>query len=551
MILFRKKSLLIGSCLLVLSLFIAACGSNKSVKGGELPTLGPTDTARPHATSTPIPAPEVSRASSVDWTDLTAHYQAMRTEFASDIDDWADGSRYYIEANVELNETAAVITGSQRTRFVNQKQDVLDSVAFRLYANLPRMVSQLRIVDVTIGDQPANYELMERNSTLMVYLDEELGTGDSVEIAIEFMTVLERGAVGSYGQSGYSKDLLVLPGWHPTLSVYEDGTGWWVERPAQNGDELYGETALYELYVTHAENIVLAMSGLTVDEVTNADGTVTEHVVSGPMRYSLITASTTIGKLSDEVDGVTVNVFYFPGDERGAEWALQVGVDSVEVFNREFGDYPYAELDIMETYNFAGIEYPGIVVITENSWTNGSLGLETVVAHEVAHQWWYGLVGNNQIRSPWLDESLTTFSETVYFREVYADGELAENAIQNSRNFYNFFKGSAGSVDLPLNTSYYNIDNNQTRVILYDKGRVFYDELERLVGRDAFMAGLKTYFAEFRYGVAQPVDILRHMEEASGEDLDAFFYEWVGNFEGLDQEVKAQIDAENMRTEEG
>ena len=550
MTLFHNKSLLFWSFLLVFSLAISACGSEKSVREGELPPLGPTNTARPHATSTPIPVPDISRAASVDWTDLTAHYQAMRTEYASDIDDWADGSRHYIEATVELNETAAIITGSQRTRFVNQKQDTVASVAFRLYANLPRMVSQLRILDVSIGDQPANYEIIERNSTLMVYLDEALATGDSVEISLNFVTVVERGAVGSYGQSGYSRDLLVLPGWHPTLSVYEDGAGWWTARPAQNGDELYGESALYELYVTHAENVVLAMSGLTVDEVTHADGSVTEHVVTGPMRYSLITASTTIGKVSDEVDGVMVNVFYFPGDERGAEWALQVGVDSVRIFNQEFGDYPYAELDIMETYNFAGIEYPGIVVITENSWTNGSLNLETVVAHEVAHQWWYGLVGNNQIRSPWLDESLTTFSETVYFREVYEDGELAETAIQNSRNFYNFFKGSAGSVDLPLNTSYYNINTNQIRVILYDKGRVFYDELDRLLGRETFMAGLRTYFAEYQYGVAQPFDIMRHMEAASGQDLDAFFYEWVGDFAGLDPAVKAQIDAENIRNEE-
>lgn len=551
MTLFHKKSFLIWSCLLVLSIAISACGSTKSVKNGDLPTLGPTDTARPHATSTPIPAPDVSTATEVDWTDLTAHYQAMRSEYVSDIDAWADGSRYYIEATVDLNATAAVITGSQRTRFVNQKQDTLDRVAFRLYANLPRMVSQLRILDITIGDQIANYELVERDSTLIIYLDEPLESGDSVEISMDFITVLERGAVGSYGQSGYSKDLLVLPGWHPTLSVYEDGAGWWVERPAQNGDELYSETALYELYITHAENVVLAMSGLTVDEVTNADGSVTEHVLTGPMRYSMITASTTIGQVSEEVDGVTVNVFYFPGDERGAEWALQVGVDSVRVFNQEFGDYPYAELDIMETYNFAGIEYPGIVVITENSWTNGSLNLETVVAHEVAHQWWYGLVGNNQIQSPWLDESLTTYSETVYFRDVYEDGELAETAIQNSRNLYNFFRGSAGSVDLPLNTSYYDISNNQTRAILYDKGRVFYDELDRLIGRDAFMVGLRTYFAEYRYGVAQPFDIMRHMEAASGQDLDAFFYEWVGDFEGLDPETKAQIDAENIRNQEG
>ena len=85
---------------------------------------------------------------------------------------------------------------------------------------------------------------------------------------------------------------------------------------------------------------------------------------------------------------------------------LAAAQTSVSTFSASFGPYPYPELDVVlgAFPDFGGMEYPTIVFSEVDKWT---------VAHEVAHQWWYGLVGNDQYAEPWLDESLATWSEEL------------------------------------------------------------------------------------------------------------------------------------------
>ena len=89
-----------------------------------------------------------------------------------------------------------------------------------------------------------------------------------------------------------------------------------------------------------------------------------------------------------------------------AQRMLAAAQKSVSTFAASFGPYPYPELDVVlgAFPDFGGMEYPTIVFSEVDKWT---------VAHEVAHQWWYGLVGNDQYAEPWLDESLATWSEEL------------------------------------------------------------------------------------------------------------------------------------------
>ena len=89
-----------------------------------------------------------------------------------------------------------------------------------------------------------------------------------------------------------------------------------------------------------------------------------------------------------------------------AQRMLAAAQKSVSTFSASFGPYPYPELDVVlgAFPDFGGMEYPTIVFSEVDKWT---------VAHEVAHQWWYGLVGNDQYSEPWLDESLATWSEEL------------------------------------------------------------------------------------------------------------------------------------------
>lgn len=533
-----KKQLLLVVVLLVV--MITACDSEDSEEG-RLPPLAPTVTALPHATATFVPPAEKPELSEVDWDDIDNMYLAMRPDYVGDVDQQINANRYYIEAKLELGPEAAIVDGAQRVQYTNETGVTLDEVVYRLYPNLADMGGQIRIFNVTLNGQPVEPVLEVRDSVLSIPVAGGLAPGEVAEMTMEFIMVVERGI--NPERFGFEHDQFQAVNWHPSLSVWEGPErGWWKTRiDPRNNDPYYSEVAMYEMRLTHSNDVVLATSGITIDTQRNDDGTLTAHIVTGPQRGdNFLVAGTSMGQITDSVDGTTVNVYFLPGGERAASWVMESGLRSIEVFNRIFGDYPYAELDIAQTYIAAlGVEYPGIVVVDAAFWLNGSPTTENTTAHEVAHQWWYALVGNNQGEVPWLDESITSYSEGIYLREGYDDEEQRFEAwLQSNRESYNGYLGIGGT-DLTMNRASTEFPPFTVGVLIYTKGRVFYSELEEMIGREAFYAALQSYFEDMKYKITTPAALLRHFEMASGQELDAFFLEWVGPFEGLDMGLES------------
>ncbi|MBN1678722.1 MAG: M1 family metallopeptidase [Anaerolineae bacterium] len=531
--------------LLVVTVVLAlpACGDSGS-GGSGLPELPPTITPLPPSTPTDVPVPDPIQLPAIDWDDIDRFKAAMRPDFADDVEGFVNRNRYYIEANLRFEDGVAVLYGAQRVRYTNRSADTLNEITFRLYANLPALGGRMVIYQAEVNDVPVEPGITERESVMILSLDDPLEPGESVEMEMTFSVAAERGLNASYGAFGFQKDVFSGPEWYPTLSVYEEGSGWWLDRPTPQGDAAYTESGLYEVMLTVPENFVVAMSGSEIDAFASGNDTMTYHYVSGPMRDSLLVASPVFGVLTDYVDDIAVNVFYWPGDESAAEEILEMATDSVRIYNEKFGPYPFAELDVAETFNYTGIEYPGIIVLADRNWERGNQFMEITTAHEVAHQWWYSLVGNNQVTQPWIDESLTSYSEYVYMRDVHGE-DRAKDLRDSDRDIYNFYRGTGAPdlvLDLPV-TSY--VDNNYG-VIIYVKGPLFYYELEQVLGREIFFDAVNHYFERNRYEVAKSADVLDAFEEATGEELDALFYQWVGEFPGLDPAAIEEVQAQQM-----
>lgn len=522
---------------------LTACAGASSEAGG-LPTPAPTMTALPPVVPTDVPPADPITLPPVAWDDLDRFRAAMRPAFAGDIDAFAERNRYYIEARLIFEDSVAILRGAQRVRYTNRSADTLSEIVFRLYPNLPALAGRMVVYQTEVNGAPVEAVLAERDTALIVPLETPLAPGDSVEITMQFSVAAERGMYASYGAFGYQREVFSGPEWYPVLSVYEEGRGWWMERPTPTGDAVYSETGLYEVFFTAPDNFVVVMSGTELEAFPAGDGMTTHHIVSGPMRDLLVVASPILGKTTGYVEDIAVNVYYWPGGEVAAEQVLRVASDAVRIFNEQFGPYPYAELDVVETFNFTGIEYPGMIIIANRVWIPGDEFLEIATAHEVGHQWFYSVVGNNQVDHPWLDESLTSFTEYVYLRELYGEKRFKDTT-QSDRDWYNYYK-STGAPDLVLNLPVSAYDDSNYGVIIYVKGPLFYLELEKLLGRERFMEALRLYYQRHRYEVVSSADVLRAFEDATGEDLDAFFYEWVGEFEGLDPAVIAEKQARSQ-----
>ncbi len=537
---------LLAGLLLVVTVGLAGCGG--SLAAASLPTLVPTVTALPHATPTAMPLPTPLPPAPADWDDLAPYRQAMRAGFEGDVEAFADRNRYFIEATVELGD-AATVRGAQRVRYTNRSGDVLDEIVFRLYPNLEAFSARMDIVSVEVAGVPVAPEYAVRRSVLRVPLPEPLLPGGRVELTLAFTSTIERGFAANYGEYSYQQGVFTAPEWYPVLSVYEEGAGWWMTRARnQQGEQTYTETGLYDIRITAAADVTLVMSGTEIERHDNGDGTLTRRIVSGPMRDSVLIAGRRLLRLSDTFEGITLNLYYWDDPEQlernaaAAEAGIAIAKRTLGAFNRVFGEYPFNEFDIVQTYTRAGgIEYPGVIVVADAYWNAADTFFEVVVAHEIGHQWFYSLVGSNQLEYPFVDESLTSFTEYVYFWETAEDErdvQAANDYVRRERQQYNSYVGS-GHPDLPLGLSTDGYVESQYSLIIYTKGPLFFNEITTQIGREGVYAFLQEYFRRYRYEIADIPAMLATLEDVTGQEWDALFYEWVGAFPGLDPAAEA------------
>jgi aminopeptidase N len=196
----------------------------------------------------------------------------------------------------------------------------------------------------------------------------------------------------------------------------------------------------------------------------------------------------------------------------------------VDYFEQTFGPYPFAEFDVVETANIAGgIEYPGLITMPIQNY--GQIGgfFQWATVHEVAHQWWYSLVGNDQQDEPWLDEALTQYSTALYY-EFRADWPVAVDEMFVST--YDAIRDTEldDLIDRPV-AAY--SEANYGPVVYY-KGPLFFDALRQELGDETFFALLQDYFTTYRYRESSQAELRDLIDQAAGMDMSPLYQQWLG-----------------------
>jgi aminopeptidase N len=206
--------------------------------------------------------------------------------------------------------------------------------------------------------------------------------------------------------------------------------------------------------------------------------------------------------------------------------ALDTVKHALKIFNDSFGKYPYDELRIAEAnYYCGGMEYPTFIMMNTGKYKEPNLSntsLERSTAHEVAHQWWYGVVGNNQVRESWIDEGLTEFSTAYYFEKRYGEAgreayferyvDTARNIIQNST-----MKMYDPLPQFKIRGEYF--------PVVYINGMLFYDSLRSQIDDEHFFYLLKTYYEKYKYKNVNMVQLIKFLKERTQDVLDDTFFE--------------------------
>lgn len=480
-------------------------------------TASPTGVATGPATEKPEPFDPLAGLGRA-WDDRRI-FEAGLITGEQDVLNQLEGATVY-HMTVAIAEALTSLSAAQAIWYTNGADVPLNEIYFRLFPNLAGgsiVVNDVRVDGRLV--EPA-FELEE--SAMRVPLTRPLAPGEQVQISMTFEVGVPTETGGNYGQFIFENDILTLAHFYPILAVYDD-EGWNLEIPPPAGDMVYAESSFYVVEVRAPVSLKMAASGIAVSRHTTASeqtvlyaaGPARDFYLAGSERYQVATAT---------VDEITINSYVLPEYEEASTLALTYAIAALESLGQRFGPYPYTEFDILSTPTLAlGIEYPGIVVLTEGLYqVEETTALESTTVHEVAHQWFYAVVGNDQLDEPWLDESLAQYATALYFGDRY--GQNSEERV-----FQSFASrwGRAGQSDIPIGLPVAAYTPLEYGAIVYGRGPIFVRTLAETMGQDSFMGFMQDYYQQFKWDIARTESFKDLAEIHCDCDLTLLFQEWV------------------------
>lgn len=459
------------------------------------------------------------------WEDRSLFQGGLVTSERPVLNDLTDASVYHLEFNIAKDMFH--VSGTEEVRYTNAEEVPLEQIWLRLFPNI--LGGELTISNLTVDGQSVTPQYKLANSLMMVPLPAPLQPTQNMILRMDFAVTVPQSVELNYGVLSYFDKVLTLAHAYPMIAVY-DNEGWNAEIPSPSGDVTYADAAFFLVKVTAPKGVTLVTTGrdLSAGETRELQ---TLSVATGPARDFYLAASRTYERISQTFGDVTVNSYAPKAQGEGAQMALDVAARAIEDYSARYAPYPYTEFDIVSTPTLAlGIEYPGLIAITSRIYnvnrdyrgTPAGTYMESTVAHETGHQWFYNLVGDDQLDDPWLDESLTQFVTLQYYADEYGPG--------GEQRFRNFLEGSWDNVnraDIPIGLPVARYSEEQYGAIVYGRGPLFFIALRDRMGNGTFDSFLREYTETLSWGIATPEFLQSLAERHCACDLDDLFNEWV------------------------
>ena len=375
---------------------------------------------------------------------------------------------YLIKA--ALNYSNGRITAQQTVDLVNSSKQVIGWLDFSVF---PRQYDKLTVSVVTVDGLGAS-PIYTNKANMRVPLGFNLRPGEAARAVIHFVATANANT-SNYQRSRLAKadGVMQVSSWHPLLS---DGHG--VRLP---GDGQFSAAGNYRLELTHPSGVVIAAPG----KLVSSTSTTKVYTLPNAREYAFAASPQFASTSARTAHGVQVVVYYVAGT-KGAANARNAAVRALER-HQQLGAYPYDRLVIAHgTRTSVALEYSGMILMGRSV-----LGNSLIVAHEVAHQWWYGIVGNDQLNDPWIDEGFSEFTSRW----------LSGTAMPK---FCSSRPVSASIYDFPTSMTYGCDSYGET---VYHKAAVFLNGIRLRLGDTPFRNALRAIVAENRYGIATTAEV--------------------------------------------
>ncbi|HEY2982315.1 MAG TPA: M1 family aminopeptidase [Anaerolineales bacterium] len=394
------------------------------------------------------------------------------------------------------------VTADETIRYFNNTGQSLSEIVMAVEPNLWQNSFLLNSLEQD-GAALSSYSLVGQR--LSIQLAQPMAPGAAATFTLNFTLSLppKRYEV-TFGYLGYQVN---LTDWYPFIVPFSGG--WVLHDPWAFGEHLVYDSSDFEVNLKVNDPTVIVAASAPAE----ANGEWTRYRLYGARTF-VLSASDRFLISESAVGAVVIRTYYFAGFEGAGDGMLHAAVQAVGLFVPKFGPYPYDSLSVVQLDVPDGQEYDGLVFLGTKFYDQygGSArsNMVSIGVHEISHQWWFGLVGNDQALEPWLDEAMAVYSENIFYQFNYP---AYGNWWWDFR--VNYF-GPAGWVD----TSIYQVTTFRAYVnAAYLNGANFLYDLNVRMGNDDFYRFLKDYTSRYGRGRASGYDFFSVVRQNTSNDV--------------------------------
>jgi hypothetical protein len=498
----------------------------------------------------------------------------LNAMLANEIKQYQAVANYNID--VELNTKEKLITAKEVIVWINRTNYSTQEIQFHLYPNayksdktefakgynisFPEARTELKISNVQIDG--TSKELVYFNSEVenphdstvaKIFLKKSINPGDSVKINFDYTMKIPR----SVKRLGYAtgRNFFFISQWFPKVGVFENGK--WVCSPYYPYLNFYSDFGNYRVSIRVPSGYSIAATGNEIGKSTSDDHVTHNFVQNGVHDFVWLASDEILHRIETYTrkDGsqITIHAFVQPEREKYFDRYFNTVKNCLEFFEDNIGVYPYHNIslvDVPRTCAAGGMEYPTLFTVSAELFSPISIGWpEYLVTHEFSHQFFQGILANNEVYSAWLDEGFASYVATKimykYYPNMYENFKFATYVPVYGLNFlsYNEIPLIYTLAELPIPegsqsiTSYYKnltigtmADTScklPTRLAYvvnsYSKPELVLLTLERYLSYSKMMNVLRDYFNGNKYKHPAGNDFINAVQRNTTEDMTWFF----------------------------
>ncbi|MBS1912884.1 MAG: M1 family metallopeptidase [Bacteroidetes bacterium] len=483
---------------------------------------------------------------------------------------WQQRVHYTMEIQMDVAQHS--YTGYQRLVYVNNSPDTLREVFYHLFyeAFKPGSMMDRRDRDVGGGGMqlaqlPENQQGSVRVATLTqngnglqwtisetilhAVLATPLAPGDSATLEMTWATRIPR-LIRRGGWMSREGIEFSMSQWYPKMAEY-DRTGWHPDEYVRR--EFYGVYGTYDVAITIPAAYVLGGTGMVTNprevgcgyELGAVDTVIQAPAQGGGMKtwrfhadsvhdFAWVADPRYVHRITRWHD-VAIHLLATPDYQNVWQYAGTWTRALMEYYSLRFGRYLWPQFTVAMAGD-GGMEYPQLIMITGY---RTQVSLAGVIAHELGHQWYYGMMGNNETQEAWMDEGFTQYLTDEAARNVLGTqggpnpyhglDRMVYPWIQEKwANTERAYELAVAGLDEPLDTYHDRFRDDGNAGLVYSRGESVLRMVQYMLGDSLFDASMRHYYDRWHFHHPDVRDFEHAIEEASGLRLDWFFNEWVG-----------------------